>query len=78
MTHFALKLYIRKGNRDPSIGSTPIYKRVGLPVRHPRTDKSIDPILTRFVRHRCVIHTRMAFRSFFRIRHPNKNGKVRP
>jgi len=78
MIHSALNLYIRKGNCDPSIGSTPIYKRVGLPVRHPRTDKGIDPILTCCVHHRCVIHARMAFRNFFRIRRPNKNGKVRP
>jgi hypothetical protein len=33
--------------------------------------------LTCFVRHQCVIHARMAFRNFFRIHHPNKNGKVR-
>jgi hypothetical protein len=78
MIHFALNLYIRKGNCEPSIGVTLIYKGVGLPVRHPRTDRGIDPILTRFVRHRCVIHTRMALRNLFRIRHPNKNGKVRP
>jgi hypothetical protein len=78
MIHLIPYLYIRKGNCDSSIAITLIYKGVGLPVRHPRTDRGIDPILTRFVRHRCVIHAHMAFRNLFRIRHPNKNGKARP
>jgi len=78
MIHLTPHLYIRKGNCDPSIAITLIYKGVGLPVRHPRTDRGIDPILTRFIRHRCVIHARMAFRNFSRIRHPNTNRKVRP
>ena len=55
MIQHTLNLYIRKGNCDPSIDITPIYKGVWSPVRHPRTDMGIGSILACFIRHRCVI-----------------------
>jgi hypothetical protein len=81
MIHYTLNLYIRKGNCDPSIGITPIYKGVALPVRHPRIRKDISAIIIRFARHRCVIlfyGPCTAFRNFSRIHQPDTNRKVRP
>jgi hypothetical protein len=80
MIQHTLNLYIRKGNCDPSIDITPIYKGVWSPVRHPRTDMGIGSILACFIRHRCVIrfyNPRPAFRNFSRIHQPNTNRKVR-
>ena len=81
MIHYALNLYIRKGNYNRHIGITPIYKGVRSPVRHPRIDRYIGPILACFISHRCVIrfyNPRTAFGNFSRIHQPNTNRKVRP